>query len=447
MHRRREICARFAKLKPLPILLLLLLGAGCARNTAHNQNGETATATATRAVSPTGTLTPVSSSLPACTLYVMAGGSDSNPGTRSAPFATAQHGVSAARPGAVVCLGNGVYREAVSFRRSGTASAWITLRSLNPDLDGPGGGATIAPINFSAIGVNPNGHSYIEIDNLVIRGGLWGIVSTGGKHLRVNSNLVSDAGAACIGFSQGDYYTIMHNTVHDCAKSWSGNSSGITIYEPIASDSRSGFHNVISYNVSYNNSNPPPKGTDGNGISMDDTQHSQSDHIPYTSQTLIEENLTYNNGGSGIRVGYSSGVLVRNNTSYWNESITSIAGPWRGELANEYSTGIIWVNNIAVANLAPNRANRAILDVESSGGVWSNNLTFNGSTRSRSVYASRSLRGNLLGVNPRLMNPPSNFQLQSGSPASAKGTSIYGSPATDFDGNPWFSNPSIGAYR
>ncbi|MGC1966900.1 MAG: right-handed parallel beta-helix repeat-containing protein [Candidatus Acidiferrales bacterium] len=355
--------------------------------------------------------------------------------------------MSAAGPGDVVCLGDGTYRESVIFNRSGTASAWITLRSLNPNLSGSGGGATIAPGNFSAISVNPNGHSYIEIDNLVITGGLWGIVSTRGSHIRVNGNLVSNADAACIGFSQGDYYTIMHNTVHDCAKRWSGNSSGITIYQPTNSDMLPGFHNVISYNISYSNSNPPPRGTDGNGISMDDTEHTQSDNIPYTARTLIEENITYNNGGSGIRVGYSSGVLVRNNTSYWNEAVTTITGPWRGELANEYSSDIIWVNNIAIANPALNRTNRAILDAASHGSVWSNNLTFDGSRRSHSLYASGSFAGNLLGIDPMFMNPPSNFRLRSGSPASAAGTRTYGFPTTDFDGNPWFSNPSIGAYR
>ena len=97
-------------------------------------------------------------------------------------------------------------------------TAWITLRSLKPNISGSGGGATIAPDDSSAISVNPNGHSYIEIDDLVITGGLWGIVSTRGNHIRINGNLVSNADAACIGFRQGDYYTIMHNTVHDCAK-------------------------------------------------------------------------------------------------------------------------------------------------------------------------------------------------------------------------------------
>jgi parallel beta-helix repeat protein len=373
-------------------------------------------------------------------------GSDRNPGTQSAPFATAQHGVSAANPGDVVCLGDGTYNESITFNTSGTASAWITLRSLNPSSSGSGGGATIAP-GSSDIGVNPNGQSYIAVDNLVISDGLWGIVVSGGHHVAINGNLVSGAGAACIGFSQGDYYTVMHNTVHDCAKTWSGNSSGITIYEPTASDSLPGFHNVISYNISYNNSNPAPDGTDGNGISMDDTNHTQSDNIPYTGQTLIEENITYNNGGSGIRIGYSSGVTVRNNTSYWNEALTTITGPWRGDLADEYSTGTIWVNNIAVANPATNSDNTAILEAAGSGSVWLNNLTYDGTAGSESLDGSGSFTGNLLGMNPMLMNPTTNFQLQSESPASAAGTSSYGVPATDFAGNAWLSSPSIGAYR
>lgn len=450
MHRRRRTVSKFAKSLPALLSLILITGAGCLRPSGYQpsaSHSSGAYGTGQTNSIPIRARTATSSALPECTLYVSPSGSDSNPGTQSAPFATAQRGVSAARPRDVVCLANGTYRESVTFHRSGTAEAWITLRSLKPHISGSGGGATIASDDSSAIEVNPNGHSYIEIDNLVITGGLWGIVSTGGNHIRIIGNLVSNAGAACIGFSRGDYYTIMHNTVHDCAKTWSGNSSGITIYEATNSDMLAGFHNVISYNIAYNNSNPSPNGTDGNGISIDDSLHTQSDQVPYSGHTLIEENIAYNNGGSGIRVGYSSKVLVRNNTAYWNEAVTTIAGPWRGELANEYSSGIIWINNIAVANPALNRANRAILDVASHGSVWSNNLTFDGSRRSHSLYASGKFAGNLLGVNPMLTNPTANFRLRSGSPASGAGTIVYGVPTADFDGNPWFSKPSIGAYR
>ena len=347
----------------------------------------------------------------------------------------------------MVCVGDGTYQESVTFNRSGTPSAWITLRALNPSVGSSGGGATIAPTSSSSIAVSPNGQSYIEIDNLVITGGMWGIVSTGGNHLKVIGNLISNAGAAGIGIVHGDYSDIEHNTVHDCAKTWSGNSSGITLYEPTNSDTLSGFHNVISYNISYNNSDPAPNGTDGNGISMDDTNHTQSDNIPYTGQTLVEENLTYNNGGSGIRVGYSSRVVVRNNTSFWNEALTTISGSWRGDLATEFSNGIIWANNIAVANPAFNGDNTAILDGASSGTVWLDNLTFDGTAGQASVYGSGSMAGNLLGENPMLMNPTGDFHLQSGSPAFGAGTATYGVPATDFDGNPWTSPPSIGALR
>ena len=407
------------------------------------------TSAASETVKRADTATPTPSQWASCTLFVARRGSDWNPGTLAAPFATVQQGVSVAGPGAVICVGDGIYPESVTFNRSGTPFAWITLRSLNPSVNGPGGGATISPASSSGTVVNPNGHSYIEIDHLVVTGGLWGIVGTGGNHIRVIGNIVSNAGAAGIGFVHGDYYDIEHNIVHDCAKTWTGNSSGISIYQPVDADILPGFHISIRYNISYNNSNPPPHGTDGSGIVIDDFNHTQSDNVPYTGHTLVEENLTYNNGGSGIRVGYSSRVAVRNNTSFWNESLTTVSGSWRGELATEYSNGIIWVNNIAVANPAFNRYNTAILDAASTGSIWLNNLTFDGTAGNASVNnpSGVSMTDNLLGKDPRLVNPPTDSSLRPGSPAIGAGTSSYGFPAVDFNGNSSLSGPSIGAFR
>ena len=54
-------------------------------------------------------------------------GSDKNPGTAQAPFATIGKAASAARPGDTVKIGPGLYREQVTFTRSGKEGAPVTF--------------------------------------------------------------------------------------------------------------------------------------------------------------------------------------------------------------------------------------------------------------------------------------------------------------------------------
>ena len=230
----------------------------------------------------------------------------------------------------MVCIEDCVYPESVTFTRSGTADAWITLRPCHEaDVHTAQPRVTIAP-PASAHAISLNGLNYIRIEGLEISGGLFGIVSSGppGHHTVVTNNLIHDTGASGIQLNNGDYRTITNNIVHDCAKTWKGNGSGISIYTPTALDSAPGFHNVIAQNISYSNSNPAG-GSDGEGIIFDDGKHSQSDKRAYSPASLIENNLVYFNGGAGIEVYYSTNVTVRNNTAYWNRQLrnnTCLAG-------------------------------------------------------------------------------------------------------------------------
>ena len=64
-----------------------------------------------------------------CSRYAAPSGADRAPGSRRRPFRSAQRLVASLRRGQVGCLRAGSYRESVSFGRSGSASAPITLRS------------------------------------------------------------------------------------------------------------------------------------------------------------------------------------------------------------------------------------------------------------------------------------------------------------------------------
>ena len=77
----------------------------------------------------------------AADLYVSPAGSDSAPGTKTAPWKTVQKAASSAKAGDVVNIRAGVYKEFVQITVSGTAAARITFQSAPGELavlDGTG---------------------------------------------------------------------------------------------------------------------------------------------------------------------------------------------------------------------------------------------------------------------------------------------------------------------
>lgn len=65
--------------------------------------------------------------------YVSPDGNDKNDGTADSPFATIQKAVETAGPGETVCVTEGVYRETVTFDKSGTFTAPIKLVAKEGD--------------------------------------------------------------------------------------------------------------------------------------------------------------------------------------------------------------------------------------------------------------------------------------------------------------------------
>ena len=144
-----------------------------------------------------------------------------------------------------------------------------------------------------------------------------------------------------------------------------------------------GFHNVVRNNICFGNrvidlpGNPEPAHTDGNGIIIDDFRNTQLPDVGqygqlksrksatnYVFNTLVENNLSYGNGGKGIHIFLSDNVTVRNNAAHWNNRDELNPGTWRGELSNFLGSNNIWVNNIGIANPAINGSNTAIGEFE-----------------------------------------------------------------------------------
>ena len=63
----------------------------------------------------------------AAEIYVSPTGSNKNSGTKAAPFATIAFAASKAKPGDTVKIGPGLYREQITFTRSGKKEAPVTF--------------------------------------------------------------------------------------------------------------------------------------------------------------------------------------------------------------------------------------------------------------------------------------------------------------------------------
>lgn len=394
-----------------------------------------------------------------CTLYVATNGSNSNPGTSSKPFLTIGKAASVAVAGSVICVSSGTYNERVTSSTNGTAAKWIFFVSTTPQ-----GAHVMQP---SATVGSPGNQvreflihgDYTEVNGFEISGGDEGIYADGTFKCAMH-NLVHDTGGDGIAMNCSDYSAIYGNTIHDCGKFATYCGSGISLYEAIASDTQSGFHNWVSHNISYANSNVGVTNChDGNGIIFDDWNNTQNgcalSQPAYTEDGLVEENLAYGNGGVGIKPYQSSNITYRNNTAFENQAGGANGPSVPAELANEGSTaaGNIYANNIAVASQAIHSTADAIYD-QNGTATWDNNLTLCYNSSGDPLVGNSCAGGvappedsNVWGEDPLFVASESaDFHLQSGSPALGAGTTTFGVPATDMDGNPLPTPPFIGAY-
>ncbi|MBB6734025.1 DUF4082 domain-containing protein [Cohnella zeiphila] len=383
--------------------------------------------------------------------YVSTTGNDSNPGSSVSPFLTVAHAVSVVGPGDTIIVKSGTYHESVNLGSlSGTATDYITIKSEVP------GGAYIDTTSLgSGYNLEPflGAPSYIEINGFELSSGAnsAGIHLDGGHHTKVYNNIIHNTGASGIQLDHGDYRFIENNIVYNTAYYMYFAGSGISLWQAHASDSNSGYHNIIRNNISYSNNNLSGTAeTDGNGIIFDDSRNTQNGSTlgAYTGSTLIEDNLTYDNGGRGIEVYLSDNVTVRNNTAYKN-STRNDSSTWRGEFYVVNSSNVTVANNVAVTDSSTHSDNRAILIGRYGGDamtnvIWRNNLTYDtydpGDPSYKRDTASTEVpttaHGNILGEDPLFVDAANaDFRLTSCSPAINAGTSSYGSSSDDLDGN------------
>jgi Protein of unknown function (DUF1565) len=352
--------------------------------------------------------------------YVSTSGSDSNPGTQTAPFATIKKASTLATPGTTVHVAPGTYTQAIATTTSGIATARITYIS---DVKW---GAKIVPSSTTHAatggGIWYNSGSYVDIVGFDMVGTGIGVyygiriqanydrITGNHVHNVDNSDSVCNAGAGINtigGLAQHDNY-IIGNIVNDV-----GPYSGAFYCNLIH-----GIYFASGYNYAWNNI-----------VYHNRTWGFTSWHA--TTNDIIMNNVVFGNGfintsGGGIAIG--SGEVNQVTTDLNDYSVVAnnivVYNPGGQSIRENGNTGIHnqYLNNLVYGNSGPVQLQ--------------NGLTTKGTVAKDPLFVNWQANGT------------GDYHLQPTSPAIDAGTSIA-APSTDFDGNarPLGAGFDIGAYE
>lgn len=311
--------------------------------------------------------------VPAQEWSVAGSGDDAHDGkTADQAFRTLAKAATVVQPGDTVLIGDGVYSNIepaaaiVVMTTSGTPSAWITWKARD------GQHPVLHPTGWSGILVHA---SYQRISGLTVSGdndaltlvealadtksekadakfNTNGIFVEGRKlklkphHVVIANCEVGKCPGGGITAIEADYITVEDCRVHDNAWYMRFAGSGITTLDGWSCDDDPGYHTVIQRNVVWNNRCLVPwsklnRHSDGNGILLDvtdqeagaanaaadsatlaaNTGDGQQRRPEWKGRSLVANNVSCGNGGSGIHAFRTCRADIVNNTTAMNGSV------------------------------------------------------------------------------------------------------------------------------
>lgn len=271
------------------------------------------------------------------------GGSDANNGTSSGtPWLTPNHAVNcgdvitAAASTAYAAANFAEFEWGVSTCAGGNNVAWLKCATFDACKITATGTANCMFINQSYWGVQGWECSTPATTGA---GACFEAIpfSSSIHHIIFANDVANTCGAG--GFSFGnngaalgvDYAVVIgsiaYNAVHDNFACF----SGISIFQPLASDSLPGTHIYFAGNFAWDNVEPNPCNgttpTDGEGLFFDGWDGNQGLGTVYTQQGVIANNIAFLNGSKGVAAFSSSGtgtshahIYFQNNTTYGNNT-------------------------------------------------------------------------------------------------------------------------------
>jgi parallel beta-helix repeat protein len=384
---------------------------------------------------------------PGRTIVVATNGKDDAPGTVAAPMRTIGKAIERVEPGDTILVRAGrypdVWNEANAMFRDidGRPDAWIKLAAYpgeRPVLE------AIPPddryVLWRSIGVERS--SYIEVRGFDIVGtALTTQQPTAGfevresHHVRMIDNVMYELGGGGVSAIHSNHLVVIGNVVHTSAYWNEYQTSGISSFQAdnVGGPEEPGTFSIrIERNIVHSVENRVPNApgmqvTDGNCIIID-----IHDERAYTGNTLVANNVCFNNGGRGINVLRSKNVLAVNNTLRHN--LLSKDHDDEGELSVLFASNVRFVNNIIEP--APSRKAVVLHDTD--------RVTFE---RNLFVGKGQKKRGptDLTTAGPVYADPGRlDFRLLAGTPAVGAATPRPEVPG-DFYGAPRAATTDLGA--
>lgn len=224
------------------------------------------------------------------------------------------------------------------------------------------------------------------------------------------------------GSASVDYFAVIGNVAYNAAQGSETCTSGISIYQPVQSDSAAGTHLYVAGNFSYANLEPSQcngtSPTDGEGIILDTLDGSQGSlPNPYTAQAVAENNILVGNGAKGIEVfnnavgSAQAPIYITQNTSWGNltDPNQNFVGCGEIDVNNAYNTRV--TGNLVSTGAALGCGSNPIYALAVSKGNGSDQVTgnfafgYNGANTFVYDSGSFSYGANTLGASPQFSNP------------------------------------------
>lgn len=268
-------------------------------------------------------------------------------------------------------------------------------------------------------------------------------------HIDLINNHVHHAPGTGFRVAEADYINAIGNKVHDCSRKSYAGTHGFVFSNCLSIDNNNDVKIVIAQNEVYDNYNEiyswapsktiiTPVIDEGKGISM---QRNTAAYGWNNGRFLIENNIAYNNGFSGIHMNTCERFDIRNNTVFNNNYTTAINGHGSNHgISTQTCDDVLIINNIAIS--ATNLQQGNCMNI-------SNNCT---NIIIRKNLTSTNLSGDVAAIATNMLTCSADFTDEINNDFSLKSTScaidvanVNNAPTTDFYNNQRDNSPDLGA--
>ena len=290
-----------------------------------------------------------------------------------------------------------------------------------------------------------------------------GLYVTGSNHINIINNEIHHTPGGGLRISESSYVNIYENEIHNCSKRSFSGTHALVVTKSIGGIANSTDdttysikiqRNLIRYNYNEVWSWAPtkdliaPRIDEGKGISLQ--RNNLSDWENGNKRILVENNLCYWNGFSGVHSNDGYHIDFINNTCFMNSftnTVTYAGSDQKGNnigISTSNGSDIKIINNVSVIDTDWNG-----FAISTNGGttnlVIENNLIYGTNGTVNQDADVTAIETNTTIADPNFVTTTSfDFNLQSTSPAIGL-ADVNNSPTIDFFGNSRDNNPDLGA--